>query len=354
MEVSQSHSVKEDDNQVQQVGHHQKAIAHISDQSGRNGLEQKNYILHYRVLKFYLTQGMILKRVNRIVSFKQKKWLSPYIELNTNNRMKATTDFERDYFKLLNNAFFGKTCENIRNRKDIHIVSDPETGAKLHNKPNFQSEVILDENLSTLAMKRCSMKFDKPIYLGAAVLEISKLLMYSFYYNLFQPYYGQDNIELLYMDTDAFVLKLKTKDVKSDLSKLKDYFDFSNYPEDHILHDKSKKKIPGFLKDELAGIEMSEFIALRSKMYAFKTKEDIETKKLTGINRNVVEKNVKFSDYYDSLFNGKTYHHKVRNLISSKHEIYLKEVDKISLSPFDDKRYILDDGISTLPFGYVN
>ena len=315
---------------------------------------KRNYIVHYRLLKCYLNHGMILRKVHKVVSFKQSKWLKPYIELNTINRMNSTTNFERDYFKLLNNSFFGKTCENIRNRKDVHLVSDECVAAKLHNKPNFESENILDKNLTEISMRRCTMKFNKPVYLGATILELSKLLMYYFYYDVLIPHFGGiGNIELLYMDTDAFVLKLRTNDLTSDLLKLKDHFDFSNYPKDHILYDTTKSKIPGYFKDELCGKEMTEFIALKSKMYAYKTEQDDEIKKLKGINRTAVERDVKFSDYYDSLISKKSYHHTVRNLISDKHDIYLKEEDKLGLDPFDDKRYILDDGISTLPFGLI-
>ncbi len=180
--------------------------------------------------------------------------------------------------------------------------------------------------------------------------------MYEFYYKTLQPYFGEKNLELLYQDTDSFVLKIKTDDLQKDLMNLKDNFDFSNYPKDHPLYDSSKKKVPGYFKDELAGEEMTEFIALRSKMYAYKKRgqtKDSESKRLKGISKNVVKKNITFDDYMVSLLNNKTFYHKMRTLNSDKHEMYLQEVEKKSLNPFDDKRYILDDGITTLPFGYI-
>jgi hypothetical protein len=318
--------------------------------------DKKNYIVHYRMLKFYLQQGMILKKVHRIISFTQSKWLRPYIDFNTKQRMIAKTDFEKDFFKLMNNSYYGKTCENIRNRQEVKLVTDPEKVIKLHNKPNFSNEKVFDNNLTAILLRKTSMKFDKPIYIGATVL--SKLLMYKFYYETLQPYFGEKNMELLYLDTDSFVLKLKTNDLIKDLDNLKEHFDFSNYKKDHPLYDISKKKIPGYFKDELAGEEMTEFLALRSKAYVYKTKQagirtkETESKRLKGINRNVVKNYITFDDYKDTLFNNNNYEHKMRTLKSDRHEMYLNEITKASLSSFDDKRYILNDGIKTVPFGW--
>ncbi|WP_375676120.1 hypothetical protein, partial [Bartonella sp. CL42QHWL] len=174
------------------------------------------------------------------------------------------------------------------------------------------------------------MKFNKPIYIGAAVLELSKLLMYEFYYEVLQPYFGEKNTELLYLDTDSFVLNINTDDLTKDLKELRHYFDFSNYPKDHTLYDTSKKKVPGYFKDELGGVEMTEFIALRSKMYAYRTK-DYDSKKLKGIAKNVVRRNISFDDYVDCIEKSRSFYHKMRHLISDKHQIYLEEVDKKSL-----------------------
>ena len=315
--------------------------------------DKLKYIVHYRCLKFYLDRGMILKNVHSIISFTQRKWLASYIDFNTKQRMVATTDFEKDYFKLMNNAFYGKTCENIRNRKEVELVSEPQRAVQLHSNPRFDSEVIFDENLSAVLMRKTTVFFNKPIYIGATVLELSKLLMYKFYYETLQPYFGEKNLELLYQDTDSFILKITTNDLVKDLGKLRDNFDFSNYPKDHPLFDKSKTKIPGYFKDELGGEEMTEFIGLRSKMYAYKTKNG-EFKRLKGISRNVVNKHITFDDYFQALFTEKRFTHNMRVLRSEKHTMHVEEINKKSLNPFDDKRYILDDGIETLPFGYYN
>ena len=318
--------------------------------------DKKNYIVHYRLLKFYLRQGMVLRKVYSFIKFKQTKWLKPYIEFNTNQRSKATTDFEKDYFKLMNNSYYGKTCENVRNRVEIELVTKRDKLIKLHNNPRFKDEKRFDENLCAVLKRITNIKFDKPIFIGATVLELSKLLMYEFYYDVLQPFYGEKHIQLLYMDTDSFILKVETNDLVNDLYELREHMDFSNYPKDHELFTKygvvqnKNKKVPGKFKDELGGEEMIEFIALRSKMYAFKTAKG-EEKRLKGLSKNVVKKSICFDDYKTCLNENKDYHHKMKMLNSYKHEMFLEEIDKKSLSSYDDKRFILDDGVSTLPYG---
>ena len=174
--------------------------------------------------------------------------------------------------------------------------------------------------------------------------------MYEFYYIVLQPKFGEDNIEILYTDTDSFILKLKTLNLTKALKKLKHYFDFSNYPKDHVLYDTSNTKVPGKFKDELGGEEMIEFVALRSKMYSYRTRTS-EEKKLKGISKNVIKKEICFDDYLIALYDGKVYNHNMRTLGSDKHNMYLKETNKTSLSPYDDKRWIDKDKIHTLPHG---
>ena len=165
-----------------------------------------------------------------------------------------------------------------------------------------------------------------------------------------QPCFGEENIEILYTDTDSFVLKIKTFNLTNSLKNLKHHFDFSNYPKDHELYDTSNTKVPGTFKDELGGEEMTEFVALRSKMYSYKTKNG-EEKRLKGISRNVVKNEICFDDYLVALYDDKVFEHSFRTLSSDKHEMYMKEVQKVSLNSYDDKRWINEDKIHTLPHG---
>ena len=266
--------------------------------------------------------------------------------------MQSTTAFEKDFFKLLNNAYYGKTCENIRNRVDIELVKDKDRAEKLHTNPRFKHETRFDENLAALHMRRTNMKFDKPIYIGATVLELSKLVMYEFYYNVLQPYFGERNIEICYTDTDSYVLKLKTDDLTRDLKNLRYHFDFSNFPKDHELYDPTNTKVPGKFKVETGAKDMTEFISLRSKMYSYKTNDNAEEKRLKGISKNVVKNSITFDNYLDALYNQTKYNHTMRTLGSEKHDMYLKEVNKVSLSSYDDKRWIDENKVNTFPYGY--
>ena len=197
-----------------------------------------------------------------------------------------------------------------------------------------------------------SVYLDKPIYVGFTVLELSKLHMFKFYYDTLKTNF--ENINLLYMDTDSFILHIKTSNLYSKLYHLKNEFDFSEYPRDHVLLDTSNKKVVGKFKDELNGNIMTKFISLRSKMYAFtKLNEIIEKKVLKGINKSVVEKRITFNDYYECLINNKMNKQQCLRFQSSLHQVYTVELTKVGLSSNDDKRYYLDN-IHSVPYGFLD
>ena len=188
--------------------------------------DKKNYLVHYRMLKFYVRHGMIVDKIHEIISFKQSKWLQKYINFNTQKRNKAKNDFEKDSYKLLNNAFYGKTMENVRNRLGIKFFRKDEYKEiiKHQSKLTFNGNHKSYENCDSYVFKKKEVFMDKPIYLGFAVLELSKLNMYETYYDKLQPYFGQENIQLHYIDTDAFVLSVNAKNIIKDLKKIGRYF----------------------------------------------------------------------------------------------------------------------------------
>ena len=238
---------------------------------------KKNYLTHYRMLKFYIRHGMIVDKVHSIISFKQSRWLEKYISYNTEKRNKAKNDFEKDFYKLLNNAFYGKTMENVRNRLKIKIVKkdDYRETIKQQSKLTFNGIHKSYENCDSYTHKQNEVLMDKPIYLGFTVLELSKLLMYETYYDKLQPYFGQENIQLHYMDTDSFLVSVNTKDIIKDLKNLEDIFDFSNLDKNHELFSNKNKKVIGKFKNECPkNIWIDEFVCLKSKMYAFKCGND--------------------------------------------------------------------------------
>ena len=309
--------------------------------------DKKNYLVHYRMLKFYIRHGMVVDKIHNIISFRQSRWLEKYINFNTQKRNKAKNDFEKDFYKLLNNAFYGKTMENVRNRLKIKFIKkdDYREIIKQQSKLTFDGIHKSYDNCDSYTFKQNEVLMDKPIYLGFTVLELSKLHMYETYYDILQPYFGQQNIQLHYIDTDAFVLSLETQNIIEDLKNLEDIFDFSNLDKNHELFSNKNKKVIGKFKIETPkNIFIDEFIVLRSKMYAFNCKDKKENKnKLKGISKGQ-SKNIKFKEYYNCLF-GREYQQECDNFIlrSINHEMVLQKVKKSTLSIFDDKRCYINN-----------
>ena len=307
--------------------------------------DKKNYLVHYRMLKFYIRHGMIVDKVHSIISFKQSRWLEKYINFNTQKRNKAKNDFEKDFYKLLNNAFYGKTMENVRNRLKIKPIKkdDYKEIVKQQSKLTFNGIHKTYENCIIYTFKQNEVLMDKPIYLGFTVLELSKLLMYETYYDKSQPYFGQENIQLHYMDTDSFILSVNTKDIIKDLKNIEDIFDFSNLDKNHELFSNKNKKVIGKFKIETPkNIWIDEFVCLRSKMYAFKCGDDSKNK-LNGVSKSQ-SKNIKFEEYKKCL-DGEEYQRECDNYIirSINHDMVLQKVKKSTLSIFDDKRCYINN-----------
>ena len=227
--------------------------------------DKKNFLVLYSMLKFYVRHGMVVEKIHEIIYFKQNKWLEKYINFNTQNRNKAKNDFEKDFYKLLNNAFYGETMENVRNRMRLEFFKkdDIKNIIKQQSKLTFNGIHESYENCDSYTFKKIEVLMDKPISLGFAILELSKLHMYETYYDRLQPYFGQENIQLHYIDTDAFVLSVSTEDIIKDLKNLEDIFDFSNLDKSQELFSNTNKKLIGFFKIETSiNICIDEFVCL--------------------------------------------------------------------------------------------
>ena len=170
----------------------------------------KKLCCHIRSLKHALDHGLILKKVHRVIQFNQEAWLKEYIDMNTELGQQAKNDFEKDFFKLMNNSVFGKTMEDVGNHRDIKLVTTNKRRNYLLSKPNFQTEKRLSECLLAIEMRKIKVKMNKPVYLGLSILEISKILMYEFWYHYIKPKYP-NNAKLCYMDTDSFIINVKLR-----------------------------------------------------------------------------------------------------------------------------------------------
>ena len=193
-----------------------------------NLYNKKKYVAHKNTLKQALNHGWKLKKIHRVIEFNQEAWLKPYIDMNTELRKLAKNDFEKDLFKLMNNSVFGKTMENKRKHWDIKLVTTDKKRSKLVSEPNYHTINLISEDLSIIEMKTTKVKMNKPIYLELSILEISKILMYEFWYDYMKPKYN-DKVQLCYMDTDSFIMNIKTNDFYKDISNdVENRFDTSN------------------------------------------------------------------------------------------------------------------------------
>ena len=316
--------------------------------------DKKNYVVHHENLKMYDSMGLKITKIHRGIRFNESPWLKTYIDLNTKLRTKATNEFEKDFFKLMNNSVFGKTMENIENHVDIRLVCDEKEAVKLAVRTNYDRFTIFDQNLIAVHMRRTKLKYNKPIYLGMCILDLSKTLMYDMHYNYIKNKYG-DKAKLLFTDTDSLAYEIETEDFYKDIAHdIKARFDTSEYPTDHPsgIETGVNKKELGKFKDEAAGKQIDEFIGLRPKSYSYKMFGGDEHKKCKGIKRNVVKTKITHNDYKNCLV-GNTEEYRRMNVIRSyKHDMYTEEVNKIALSANDDKRVIMADGIHTLAIGH--
>ena len=337
----------------------------ICDQTNK-----KHYGIHYRMLKFYIRMGMIVTKIHTIFRFKQSRWLAPYIDFNTKKRMIASKEKNKpaeNLYKLANNSYYGKTIENIRERINLDFIPKDNTKEIINrqSKLSFKGIMMKLNEINVYKFNKECIEFSKPIYLGYTVLELSKLIMYEFYYDKFQPYWCENNLTGLYFDTDSMILAIKTPDLEKDLFYFKDDFDFGNlngiFPEGtlaegvegpqpkgfkppHPLYDPIHDKVIGKMKIETGpDIYIDEFVALRSKSYSY-SYGDRHLIKQKGIKIKP-----KFEEFKSSLFDSMEFEAINRSIRSKNHQVYVSKQTRRSLNPFDDKRYYINS-IESIPF----
>lgn len=320
-------------------------------------LHDKNkYVLHYRTLKLVLQNGMRLKQVWRILKFRQSNWLRPYILLNTNERTKATNEFEKNFFKLMSNAVYGKTLENVRERVDVRLRNKwlGRYGARnLIIKPNFKKRVIFNEDLIAIEMTRTNIFISKPIIVGVCVLEISKLFMYDFHYDFMLKKFNTIDCRLQYTDTDSFIYDIQCGDIYAFIKDNSNKFDTSDYsPNNRYGIKLVNNKIPGKMKDECKGYCISEFIGLRSKMYSVKIAGLKTIKKAKGVKYNVMERKIRFHHFLKCLKEKCDFLGEQCTIKSKLHQVYSIKQTKKMLDSDDNKRYILENRIDTFAWGH--
>ena len=324
-----------------------------------NFYDKINCVVHIRNLQNYLSKGMILKNIHRVIEFTQSNWLAVYIDNNSKLRQKATNDFERDFYKLMNNAFYGKTMENVRDQVNVQFCLDKEKILKHTGSPLFANKIniIQKDGLYLVKTNKRTVTLNKPIYIGACVLDLSKFLMYKFHYDTMKVRYPE--VLMMKTDTDSLLYCVKTDDLYKDFKQdplIQKQIEFSNYPKNHDLYNCDRKKDPGLFQDECVDGQMliiSEYVGLRAKYYANKlwdvdSNEYHNKKKSKGVSNRHLQKRIDFDDYKDCLLNEKIislgketskeeHKEKIYTFVSHDMKMYSAEQCKIALS-WKDKR----------------
>ena len=320
-------------------------------------MEHKNYVLHYRNLKFIKELGVEVTHMHKVLSFKQKPWLKDYIDFNTAKRKEAKNEFEKDFFKLMNNSVFGKTMEDVKNRMNMHMTTSKENAIKWFSKLNFKDSREFD-GLHLIEMYRKEIKYDKPIYVGTSILDLSKLCMMDFHYNTIHKNF-ENRYSLLYSDTDSLVYSIEHDDIYDWTKQHDASFDLSESTRED-LRDSKNKKVLGKMKDEMNSSLMKEFIALNPKVYSVTheklneetQKLEIENKKtLKGVSKVVVKKEITHEAYVEVLEKDEKLKCYVTSIRSFNHQIYTVKSEKIALNNFYDKMMMIDS-IHCIPYGY--
>jgi hypothetical protein len=324
-----------------------------------NLMPKRKFKVHAKLLKLWVQHGWIVTNVHCAIRFYQEKWLEPFVTMCTDKRKQAKTEFEKAFWKLIPNSCYGKFLENVRDRCDIKIAGTEKQVKKLLKKPNLKTlpEKINDHNLMMFEMAKTDVKLDKPIYVGCAILHLSKYLMYDFWYGTLKGIYG-DKVKLVYTDTDSFIFSVQTDDIYEDMvtTGLSEKFDFSAYPKDHVLYSEDNKKKVGYFKDESDGNVMTEMVGLRAKMYSCEHEDGKQKNTGKGTKKAVLKKK-NHETYLNTLFhNGnKAYYNqpeKMTFIRSSMFNLKTVQITKKTLSPYDDKKYILDDGFTQYSYGH--
>ena len=310
-------------------------------------MKHEKYCIHYRNLKFVVDLGVKITKVHNVVTFNQSPWLKTYIDFNTEKRKEAKNEFEKDFFKLMNNAVFGKTMENVKNRINLHLTADEQNAVKWFSKINFKGSKYFD-NLHLIEMYKQEIIYDKPIYVGTSILDLSKLHMMNFHYNVIHENF-EGKYNLVYSDTDSLVYSIEHPDIYEWSYENKQHFDLSDSLNKNIK-DNTNKKVLGMFKDELGSLPMKEFTALNPKVYSFEGVNE-SSKKLKGVSKVVVKKEIQHNDYNNVLKTGQVIKKDVVGIRSFNHQLYTVKTNKTALTSYYDKLYMTDNN-TCVPFGY--
>jgi hypothetical protein len=321
-------------------------------------LNKKKYIVHFKILKFYLQQGMKVTDFCRGIRYHQSAFFAPYIEANSIKRQQTSDKLLQDFYKLKNNSLFGKTMENLRGRKKFQLVNNEKQHQRLCSRDTFISSIYFTPQLVGVHCAKHEVKLCKPIYIGQCVLDNSKLVMYQLKYEKFAQYERilRGKIKLLGGDTDSFFLHLKNIDLDSLLHIMINdkLLDTSNYNPLHALFSNERKAVLGCVKDEATGIKIKEMVLLRPKCYSMQLAEIKASKqRAKGVQSHLVKNILTHDDYLKTWQEKKAFYCNTRRIGSERHQLFTIQKRKLAMSSFEDKRVWLSDNKS-VPYGHYS
>lgn len=309
---------------------------------------RKNYVVNSHNLNYYISMGIKVTKIHRCIAYKEEAWLKPWIDQNTAYRTEAKNNFEKDFYKLMNNATFGKTMENVRGRTNIKFNTTEKDFRRQWSDPALTGSIPISENLVITFHEKRTVKLNKPIYAGQAILDLSKLTMYKFHYGYIKPKWPE--AKLCMTDTDSLCYHIKTKNLDSQLDP--SWFDCSELPKSHPLFSIENKKVPGKMKDEAQGKEITEFVGHRSKVYAMTIEGGKEVCKCKGVPKATVKNDLNINVYREVLEKEESKVLESTRFRSFNHQIFTVTASKVALSAYDDKRYMLPSGMDSLAYGH--
>jgi hypothetical protein len=298
-----------------------------------------------------LELGMRLGRIHRVMEYKQKAWMQPYVELCTEKRKRATSDFHKDFWKLCVNAVYGKSMEDVRKHVNVRLINDRVAGIKAASKPTFVCSKIINEDLVMVQNAVKTLRMTKPIYTGFTILELSKTVMYEFHYRHIVKRYGSEKARLLFTDTDSLCYHITTPNLYEDMRENVELYDTSNFEPDHFLYSTATNRVLGKFKSETGSKAPLEFVGLRAKMYSLLVGED---NKMTtkGIKKTYAMNHIRHRDFVNTLITRDITYATFRTFGTTNQQLHTLEINKVCLSAYDDKRYIRDDGRSSYAYGH--
>jgi len=326
-----------------------KAKRYTSTKLTGTFLDKKKYVCHYRNLKYYLQQGLVLTHVHKVIEFSQTDVVRPFIEKVTKMRSESTSDFDSDTYKKVCNSTFGKWLQDKRKNIEVKIAKKETTAQKYIASPNYQSHRHLEGGLIAVFVTNKNVRMDRNYLIGFTILELSKLLMSQLYYSYIQPILGQNMVQVAFQDTDSFILHCKNRSKMEVLTLLEPILDLSNQPKDSPLFSNSRKKIPGYLKDETPGDEIVEFVAPKSKCYSYRTKNGKISNKCKGLGKARTKK-LEFAQYKSCIFSHRRIKAIMTNISAKNSCLRTVSINKVCMTSFDDKRFLMCSRHS-VPYG---